>query len=951
MVSQMTSLNLSDLDHVYGDRRRRHNPQLSISDDNHHVTEAIGDMYGDSESIKSEGRPMSFVSSLHEEPMERRANNGEPTTHESSLARLISNERNTTSTLSHGPSAQSRKREPSLGSSNPSTSPPMLSRSGSSDNVNATANHHFPLNDIDYESSPASLAQELSNLQAIRRMSMNVDTADPDLPSFASGFGVPTVAPSHSADEDDASRLFWVPARLHPELAPKEFKTFVEDRVDRIKRRSGEDAGGSVDGPLRRGSSRSLDRRTSMLSKTVEAPSDLRDGAEVLERKRSKPLHRRETSAETSLHELEHLVNDPSNLIRKMSIDASRSSFESTQQSPDEGDMPILPAGGPTLKRSTRTQYRKGGSIRRDRGTLSRRGPGRRGDEEAGQAVPPVPTLTEPSLQPLSRVSTEPTPSPYDSHENFSRPSRRGRGPPPMHPSASLEDVRHQDQSQPYDEDDRPQARAFHSRIARNGRTTAPLPGYAPRPGSVPQIVETPPVVDPRLSLPIIQQSRRIPERTSSHELPRTASLSHQTNSRSSLSRPARPAPNQTLNDMANNPSLMPGTSTSTDALSFIPTFEEKEKDRKPERKAKDRSDAGDPTPRKGSWSWLTGSESKDKDKRKEEKEEKESRETKKTKSKFSRLGDKSHDSTRLDVLQTTSDGSKGRESLVLDRENLKLEEERKKESSRKSANSDSKKEKESGIFSSLFGGKKKAERDTPGRKIHVIRGLSPEPPRKPLAPDIDYNWGRFSILEERAIYRMAHIKLANPRRALYSQVLLSNFMYSYLAKVQQSHPQMQVPQSPAQQKAQKAKDAEQQSKESDEFSQWQRYQEQQERLNGPSDGTNSQSDASSTSPPSNSAPQSSYIDDYDAEHQQYEDSLSNAASYSRRQANGGYSSNGSPHHQPYQQQQQQHPHQHHHQHQQQQQQQQQQHWEDTDPYTQQGLFDDSRSPNDDDMW
>src|SRR5437763_2333671 len=30
----------------------------------------------------------------------------------------------------------------------------------------------FPLNDIDYESSPAAVAQELSNLQALRRMSM-----------------------------------------------------------------------------------------------------------------------------------------------------------------------------------------------------------------------------------------------------------------------------------------------------------------------------------------------------------------------------------------------------------------------------------------------------------------------------------------------------------------------------------------------------------------------------------------------------------------------------------------------------------------------------------------------------------------------------------------------------------------------------------------------------------
>jgi hypothetical protein len=45
----------------------------------------------------------------------------------------------------------------------------------------------------------------------------------------------------------------------------------------------------------------------------------------------------------------------------------------------------------------------------------------------------------------------------------------------------------------------------------------------------------------------------------------------------------------------------------------------------------------------------------------------------------------------------------------------------------------------------------------------------------------------------------MAHIKLANPRRSLHSQVLLSNFMYSYLAIVQAMHPQMNVPISPQQ--------------------------------------------------------------------------------------------------------------------------------------------------------
>lgn len=128
-------------------------------------------------------------------------------------------------------------------------------------------------------------------------------------------------------------------------------------------------------------------------------------------------------------------------------------------------------------------------------------------------------------------------------------------------------------------------------------------------------------------------------------------------------------------------------------------------------------------------------------------------------------------------------------------------------------------KEKE-GLFSSIFGGKKSKEHKEAAKRSMRDR-LSPEPAYRELKPDIDYNWTRFSILEERAIYRMAHIKLANPRRALYSQVLLSNFMYSYLAKVQQMHPQMNLPTSAKQQRKQQK----QEQPQSDEFTQYQRYQ------------------------------------------------------------------------------------------------------------------------------
>jgi hypothetical protein len=275
--------------------------------------------------------------------------------------------------------------------------------------------------------------------------------------------------------------------------------------------------------------------------------------------------------------------------------------------------------------------------------------------------------------------------------------------------------------------------------------------------------------------------------------------------------------------------------------LSIIPSLPE---EKKSDKKSKDKKEGSDGS-RKTSWGWLVGGD-KDKEREKKEKDkEKEEREkelAKKVKNKLSKPQEKGHDDTRLDVLQTSIQGSnsnRGRESVVLDRESVKLEEERKKESNRKTS-SEGKKEKEPGLLSSIFGGGKKKSEKEASYKKHASRGLSPDPPPRILKPDIDYNWTRFSILEERAIYRMAHIKLANPRRELYSQVLLSNFMYSYLAKVQQMHPQIQIGNSKqarqAQQQQQKKEQQQNQPQQSssqpqqnqqqpEEFAQYQRYQ------------------------------------------------------------------------------------------------------------------------------
>lgn len=254
-----------------------------------------------------------------------------------------------------------------------------------------------------------------------------------------------------------------------------------------------------------------------------------------------------------------------------------------------------------------------------------------------------------------------------------------------------------------------------------------------------------------------------------------------------------QPTPqHQSLSEgLAASPTIPGGGNTRTDALTFIPTLSAD--DRKWDKKSKkDRDDDASSVSSKSSgWKWFKGS-SDDKEKKKEKDEHR--------RSKARAQAEKAQDNARLDVLQTSIEksSSKARESLVLERDSFdgKLQEERKKESRK----SDVKKEKDSGLFSSLFGGsKKKDEKEKSSKKSQFLHVPEEPQPYKPLQPDVDYNWTRFPLLEERAIYRMAHIKLANPRRPLLSQVLLSNFMYSYLAIVQAMHPQMNIPISPQQ--------------------------------------------------------------------------------------------------------------------------------------------------------
>lgn len=830
--------------------RTRREAGISITDMNHHVTEAIGDMYGDDQDWKRDsinGRPMSFMPSptrMAPETDDNYFSNSYGTPPQPTQAP------GRTGTL---PIATRPQLQINGGAKKAQTMPGTLPSQRNGDLSNSTPpspshslrenrsfvadpNQPLPLGDFNYNGDPAEITKELNNLQALRRMSMDVgNTSDPDLPSFGGISIMPSVAPTGDDDEDDPSRLFWVPARVHPELAPMEFKSFLENRVKTIKRRSGESAGTlSPDILERSGSQGSLRRKKSMLSRQIDNSGGrgavgYQDGADKLERRKSTLNHSTNGSELklADLTELDELVKDPTKAMQKLALE--RGSYEnSNAEVPASEDMPILPAApGIGLRRSTHTTYRKGSLRRGERVPYSKRAAqaGVRaadtdGEDSASSASAPSPGI--------KRVFSEPV------AENFSRPGRRRA---PANEEAG--NVSDSTQSHPIDNLD---GSSYDNRQAeepqKRSMSLRQVPA-SPQNIPVPQIIETPPIEedssgDGASDVPKLSPQYPFPERSSSYSAsapqeppPRSTRRPQMQRQQSSVidtvpkASKANMEPQQqqqsqqrkVSNDLQQSISSSAAVNNaSTDDLTFIPNLpapsqkaSEMPKLKKSSERERDKDD-NESTSSKKSWFSSLRSDGSKKDKKRAEKEKEKERERDED-SKRGRVKaslEKVHDNARLDVLQQAVEhtAQKGRESLLLDRDSVenKLTTERSKESNRKSGKEE-KKEKE-GLLSSIFGGRKRADRESGGKKSNSsLRAVSPEPLRRLGRPDIDYQWTRFSLLEERAIYRMAHIKLANPRRPLHSQVLLSNFMYAYLAKVQQMNPHVQIPQSAVQKK------------------------------------------------------------------------------------------------------------------------------------------------------
>ncbi|KAI0306156.1 hypothetical protein B0F90DRAFT_1696607 [Multifurca ochricompacta] len=578
--------------------------------------------------------------------------------------------------------------------------------------------------------SQDEIQREVENLRDIKRRSTlqggpGVLILDPDLPTpgaqaaaaQASYWGPNDDSSSDSHSHEDASgsdfesddpfHLFWVPANMHPEIDPAQFRTFLKEH-----------ARAPVDGGLSRSESvggASLGRKKSMLSRQYR-PSE-NDGVED---ERVVPLRRNRSSLygnsgpQLTIKDLEKLdelaeeaskSRDPSKLRsvlrRSLSMNMSPSVIDNLDHAmPDPGedaDAPIIvPLPGQILRRAARTKIRKHGQTGEGahRFSATRRGTG-------SQRITPPPVSDPRSSSDLSTSDHSDAESPRRqrllSNESLDEAPRLVR-PESYSDEAFIFDAYARDD---INEDDIKIVSPPSSlqSLPRRSLSPPPPPVSMGESEPVPPLPATPPV-QPAHALPLLRHP--LPQRASSLVSPASVETPSRTPSpvtavHSDLLSLTRPDPRPVQTPLP----ALPQSSTPP-VPQGLASRREKEKDKD----------------KKGLFKWG-GSEKKGK---------KEQRE----------------------------------------------------------------KEKEASFFGSLFGSKKKQE-DTLLGASKSSRGYVP--PASPQLPGLN-NYSRYPIHVERAIYRLSHIKLANPRRALYEQVLISNLMFWYLGvinKTQQSQSQQQA--------------------------------------------------------------------------------------------------------------------------------------------------------------
>ncbi|KAI9435321.1 hypothetical protein H4582DRAFT_1855222 [Lactarius indigo] len=597
------------------------------------------------------------------------------------------------------------------------------------------------------------IQREVENLRDIKRRSTlqggpGVLVLDPDLPTPGAqaaaaqqSYWTPSddsSSDSHSHEDslgsdsadasDDPFHLFWVPANMHPEIDPAQFRAFLKEHA----RAPGEVGLGRSESV----GAAALGRKRSMLSRQYR-PSE-NDGVED---ERVVPLRTNRSSLYASagpqltikdLEKLDELAEeasqsrDPSKLRsvlrRSLSMNMAPSVIDNLDNAmPDPGedaDAPIIvPRPGQILRRAARTKIRKPGQT----GEGAHRFNATRRGTNAKRDTTPVPDPRTSSDLSTSDHSDAESPRRLRvlSNDSLDGAPRLVR-PESYSAEAFIFDAYARDEG---NEDE--------IKILSPPSKLQSLPRRSLSPPPPPPPMEEPEPAPPVIAVPSVQPAAALPPLE--HPLPQRASSLV---TPAPVESPPSRTPSPVQPDLVSSHTRPEPRPIQTPAsLSSLPPVPQGPELRREKEKDKDK---------KGLFKWG-GSEKKGK------------------------------------------------------------KEQREKE-----------KEKEAGFFGSLFGSKKKQEESAvptglghgqSGRDAAVaLLGASKSsrgyvPPTSPQPPGVN-NYSRYPIHVERAIYRLSHIKLANPRRALYEQVLISNLMFWYLGVINKTQQTQQQQQQQQQQQA-----------------------------------------------------------------------------------------------------------------------------------------------------
>ncbi|KAG8678287.1 hypothetical protein FRC09_019962, partial [Ceratobasidium sp. 395] len=184
---------------------------------------------------------------------------------------------------------------------------------------------------------------------------------------------------SPADDDDDSAHLFWVPAHLHPEIAPSEFRAFLKEHARAAD--AGTSDEGPTDsstaapestpfpGPARALSNSGLGRKKSMLSRQYRPSADDTDDEPQPVRRSRSSIYGGPQLTIGDLQKIDELAQDadPAKLRavlrRSLSLNVAPSFLDKADALPDttdEADSPIIvPRPGQILRRAARTKIRK----------------------------------------------------------------------------------------------------------------------------------------------------------------------------------------------------------------------------------------------------------------------------------------------------------------------------------------------------------------------------------------------------------------------------------------------------------------------------------------------------------------------------------------------------------------------------------------------------------------